>query len=219
MVAALTDIGGRIFIVPLLTLLYGLEPVAAVGTSFATIIIHLAGFLGELFEAETHPCKVWTCFGTRHNPGGICGRCYYDYPPNEDVWLGLIFGVFLIPVAFQTAHKALKAEPMKASATFQKLKADAPGAFSKLSWRSFLWTFGNRRRGCPSSSHVPCAWFSNSLCNPHPHVHHGFHVISGVVNHMQQGNVQTLYAVCFGLGAVAGAQLEPTQVGNCQAEA
>ena len=37
--AALTGVGGGIFIVPLLTLLYNFEPVVAVGTSLATIII------------------------------------------------------------------------------------------------------------------------------------------------------------------------------------
>lgn len=37
--AALTGVGGGIFIVPLLTLLYGFDPVIAIGTSLATIIM------------------------------------------------------------------------------------------------------------------------------------------------------------------------------------
>ncbi|MBS7636231.1 TSUP family transporter [Candidatus Bathyarchaeota archaeon] len=39
MAEALTGVGGGIFVVPLLTLLCGFEPVEAVGTSITTIII------------------------------------------------------------------------------------------------------------------------------------------------------------------------------------
>jgi len=82
-----------------------------------------------------------------HNPGGYVGAAITAIPLVK-MGLGLIFGFFLILVAFQMTHKALKAEPIKASATVDS-------AFEKALFK----TGGGR-----------------PLCNPHLHVHHGFHV-------------------------------------------
>lgn len=213
--AALTGVGGGIFIVPLLTLLYGFEPVGAVGTSLATIIITSIASTVNYVKQRRVYIKAGLALACATAPGGYLGAAITGISIVK-IWLGVIFGVFLILVAFQMVYRALRTKPVKASGTvdpvFEKtLLRDQRRMFSGL----ILGFFGGIASGLlgigggvvlvpvmcyalgfPIHFSIPTSMFIMIFTS-----------ISGVVSHVQQGNVNALYAVYLGLGSVAGAQV------------
>jgi len=214
-VAALTGVGGGIFIVPLLTLLYNFEPVAAVGTSLTTIIITSLASSASYLRQKSVYVRAGLVLACASALGGYVGAAITTVPLVK-VWLGLIFGVFLIFVAFQMVFKAIRAKPIKASA---KVDPAFEKAFLKNRRRIilglFLSFFGGIASGLlgigggvvlvpvlcyalgfPIYFSIPTSMFIMIFTS-----------IFGASNHFQQGNVNALYAVYLGLGSVVGAQV------------
>jgi len=213
--AALTGVGGGVFIVPLLTLLYDFETVNAVGTSLATIIItSIASSVNYLRQRRVY-VKVGLILACATVPGGYLGAAITAVPVVK-MWLGVIFGVFLIFVAFQMVYKALHVSPTKASVVVDPV-------FEKAllsDWRQmllglFLSFFGGMVSGLlgvgggivlvpvlcyalgfPIYFSIPTSMFIMIFTS-----------ISGVTNHWQQGNINPLYAIYLSLGSVVGAQV------------
>ncbi|MEM3579174.1 MAG: sulfite exporter TauE/SafE family protein [Candidatus Bathyarchaeia archaeon] len=213
--AALTGVGGGIFIVPLLTLLYDFDAVAAVGTSLATIIItSLASSVNYLKQKRVY-VKAGLVLACATAPGGYVGAAITAVPMVK-MWLGVIFGVFLIFVAFQMVYKALQTKPVKASAKVDPAFERALlGDRRRMLRGLFLSFFGGVASGLlgigggvvlvpvmcyaldfPIYFSIPTSMFIMIFTS-----------IFGVANHLQQGNVNTLYAVYLGLGSVVGAQV------------
>jgi uncharacterized membrane protein YfcA len=98
-VAAMTGIGGGVFIVPLLTLIFAFAPASAVGTSLAAII--LTAFAATLNYSKQK--KVWYKIGllmaALTAPGAVLGAYLTSILPSGV--LGLTFGAFLLVVALQ----------------------------------------------------------------------------------------------------------------------
>ncbi|MGB9741172.1 MAG: sulfite exporter TauE/SafE family protein [Candidatus Bathyarchaeia archaeon] len=213
--AALTGVGGGIFIVPLLTLLYGFEPVAAVGTSLATIIITSIASSASYLRQKRVYVKAGLVLACTTAPGGYVGAAITAVPAVK-TWLGVIFGVFLILVAVQMIYKALYTKSVKGCGV-----VDA--AFEKAllrNWRKMLSGlclsfFGGVASGLlgigggivlvpvmcyaldfPIHFSIPTSMFIMIFTS-----------ISGVTNHIQQGNVVAMYAVYLGIGSVIGAQV------------
>lgn len=163
--AALTGVGGGIFIVPLLTILYNFEPVAAIGTSLATIIVtSIASSVNYLKQKRVY-VKVGLALACATAPGGYVGASITAIPAVK-MWLGIIFGAFLIFVAFQMIYKAFTTESVKAcsvvDAAFEKKllfnrRKMLYGLSLSFFRRGGFWSFGHRWRGRSSSCHVLCA--------------------------------------------------------------
>lgn len=213
--ASLTGVGGGIFIVPLLTLLYGFEPVVSIGTSLATIIITSIAASANYLKQNRVYVKAGLVLAFATTPGGYVGAAITAVPAVK-TWLGVIFGVFLILVAIQMVYKAFSTKPVKGCGVVDP-------AFEKAllrDWRRiffglFLGFFGGVASGLlgigggvvlvpvmcyalgfPIHFSVPTSMFIMIFTS-----------ISGVVNHLQQGNVDGLYAIYLGIGAVLGAQV------------
>jgi uncharacterized membrane protein YfcA len=102
-VAAMTGVGGGIFIVPLLTLFFAFAPANAVGTSLAAII--LTAFAATLnYSKQKKVCyKIGLLMAVVTAPGAVLGAYLTSLMPAEI--LGLFFGVFLLVVAVQITIK------------------------------------------------------------------------------------------------------------------
>lgn len=102
-VAAMTGVGGGIFIVPLLTLVFAFAPASAVGTSLAAII--LTAFAATLnYSKQKRVCyKIGLLIAVLTMPGAVLGAYLTSIIP-ADI-LGLFFGAFLLVVALQITVK------------------------------------------------------------------------------------------------------------------
>lgn len=213
--AALTGVGGGIFIVPLLTLLYGFEPVVAIGTSLATIILtSIASSLNYAKQKRIY-FKIGLFLVLATAPGGLAGSALTAIPIIK-AWLGPIFGIFLILVAAQMIMKALSTKSEKGctqqdhgfeTALFRNRK--------KLLTALGLSFFGGVASGLlgvgggtilvpimcyaldfPIHFSIPTSMFIMIFTS-----------LTSASGHFLQGNVATEYAVYLGLGSIFGAQL------------
>jgi uncharacterized membrane protein YfcA len=213
--AALTGVGGGIFIVPLLTLLYNFEPVVAVGTSLATIIItSIASSISYLRQNRVY-VKAGLALACATAPGGYVGAAITAVPTIK-MWLGVIFGAFLMVVAAQMIYKALSTKSVKGCGVVDKaFERRLLKNGKKMFYGLCLSFFGGVASGLlgigggvvlvpvmcyalnfPIHFSIPTSMFIMIFTS-----------ISGVANHIQQGNVNALYAVYLGIGAVIGAHV------------
>ncbi|MEM3788553.1 MAG: sulfite exporter TauE/SafE family protein [Candidatus Bathyarchaeia archaeon] len=213
--AALTGVGGGIFIVPLLTLLYGFEPVTAIGTSLAAIIItSIASSVNYLKQKRVY-IKTGLVLACVTAPGGYVGASITAVPVVK-MRLGVIFGVFLIFVAFQMIYKAFTTESVRAcgvvDAAFEK---ELLFNKRKMLYGLFLSFFGGVVSGLLGIGGgvvlVPVMCYALSFpihfAIPTSMFIMIFTSLSGVANHVQQGNVNAWYAFYLGIGSVVGAQV------------
>ncbi|MEM2202529.1 MAG: sulfite exporter TauE/SafE family protein [Candidatus Bathyarchaeia archaeon] len=213
--AALTGVGGGIFIVPLLTLLYDFEPVTAIGTSLATIIITSIASSANYLKQKRVYVKAGLVLACATAPGGYVGASITAVPAVK-MWLGVIFGAFLIFVAFQMVYKAFTTESVRAfgvvDAAFEK---ELLFNKRKMLYGLFLSFFGGVASGLLGIGGgvvlVPVMCYALSFpihfAIPTSMFIMIFTSISGVVSHVQQGNVNALYGVYLGVGSVVGAQV------------
>ncbi|MEM3695866.1 MAG: sulfite exporter TauE/SafE family protein, partial [Candidatus Bathyarchaeia archaeon] len=115
--------------------------------------------------------------------GGYTGAAITAFAAVK-MWLGVLFGVFLMFVAFQITYKALRAKSVKASemidpAFEEMLLKDLKRMFLGL-LLSFFGGFASGLLGIgggrPCASYVLFARFFNLFFDPHIHVYNGFYV-------------------------------------------
>jgi uncharacterized membrane protein YfcA len=93
-IAALTGIGGGVFIVPVLTLLYAFLPSSAAGTSLTTIVFTALASTLNYSKQRRIAYKTGVLFAIVTAPGGILGAYLTTViSPNA---LGAFFGFFII---------------------------------------------------------------------------------------------------------------------------
>ena len=95
---AMVGIGGGTFVVPLLTIIYGLEPAEAVGTSLAMIIFTSIFSTVSYSRQKRIDYKIGSILSIATIPGAIVGALTASIIKAQ---LGLIFGIFLIFVALR----------------------------------------------------------------------------------------------------------------------
>jgi uncharacterized membrane protein YfcA len=101
-VASLTGIGGGVFIVPLLTLLYSFAPANAAGTSLTTIILTAVASSLAYARQKRIYYKTGLLLATVTAPGAVLGSYLSALVSSQ--FLGLFFGFFIIAfVAFPMA--------------------------------------------------------------------------------------------------------------------
>jgi len=213
--AALTGVGGGIFVVPLLNLIYSFSVPGAIGTSLATIILtSIASSVNYLKQKRVY-IKIGLVLALATAPGGYAGSELVTIPMVK-AWLGPIFGAFLIIVAAQMIYSAMSRESEKSCGS----KDDAFEKTLLRNWRKLamgfvLGFFGGVASGLlgvgggtilvpimcyalnfPIHFSIPTSMFIMIFTS-----------ISGVANHLQQGNVDPQFAIYLGLGSILGAQV------------
>jgi hypothetical protein len=93
-VAALTGIGGGVFIVPLLTLFYAFSPANAAGTSLTTIVFTALASTLNYSRQKRISYRTGVLLAIVTAPGGILGAYLTTVIPPK--MLGALFGFFVI---------------------------------------------------------------------------------------------------------------------------
>ena len=213
--AALSGIGGGIFIVPLLNLFYSQEVAVATGTSLATIILISIASTANYVKQKRVYFKVGLILALATAPGAYAGSELIRIQLIK-TWLGLIFGVFLIIVAAQMVYNAVSSTSQTpCSQTDNVFESTILRKHEKLLVAFALSFFGGVASGLlgigggiilvpvmcyaldfPIHFSIPTSMFIMIFTS-----------ISGVAGQLQQGNVDPQFAIYLGLGAIIGAQV------------
>lgn len=215
-VAVMTGVGGGVFFVPLLTLVYGFVPANAVGTSLLVIIF---SGTSATFGYSRHKLvffKTGLILALATVPGSVVGAFLTSVLSGQV--LGLLFGVVLVLVGVRMAF---------ATNLFRKKRNS--GGERKVVWveselfrarQRFLAAFGLSFFGglasgllgvgggfllVPTMSlvlllpmHVVVATSMFTMV---------FTSLAGVIQHWSLGNVNFVYGLLIAVGAVVGAQV------------
>jgi uncharacterized membrane protein YfcA len=213
--AALAGVGGGIFVVPLLNLVYGFSVIGSIGTSLATIILTSIASTANYVRQKRVYFKVGLVLALATVPGAYVGSELTTIQLIK-AWLGPIFGVFLIAVASQMIVKAVSAE--SAIACGQKdsfFEATLLRNWKKLTMAFGLSFFGGVASGLlgvgggtilvpimcyaldfPIHFSIPTSMFIMIFTS-----------LTSATNYFYQGNVSPEYAIYLGVGSILGAQV------------
>ena len=213
--AALSGIGGGIFIVPLLNLIYGFVITSATGTSLATIIIiSLASTVNYVMQHRVY-FKIGLVLALATAPGAYFGAELTTISLVK-TWLGTIFGVFLVIVAAQLILRASSTKPGERCGQKDNVFEDALlRNWKKILIGLALSFFGGVAAGLlgigggailvpimcyaldfPIHFSIPTSMFIMIFTS-----------ISGVTSYWQSGSIDPLFAAYLGIGAIFGAQV------------
>lgn len=213
--AALTGVGGGIFIVPLLNLIYGFAITSATGTSLAAIIFTSIASTFNYAKQKRVYFKIGLVLALATAPGAYFGAELTTIPLIK-AWLGPIFGVFLLIVAAQMIYKALSTKSEERCGEKDNVFETALLANrKKLLMALGLSFFGGVASGLlgvgggtilvpimcyaldfPIHFSIPTSMFIMIFTS-----------VSGVTNYLQQGVIDPLFAVYLGIGSIFGAQV------------
>jgi hypothetical protein len=213
--AALTGVGGGIFIVPLLNLIYLLSPHNATATSLATIILTSIASTVNYVKQKRVYFKIGLVLAAATSPGAYAGAELTTLPVVRQ-WLGTIFGVFLILVAAQMVYKALSTKTVERCGEKDSVfETTLLRNWRKVRMALILSFFGGVAAGFlgvgGGSILVPLMCYA--LDFP---IHFSiptsmfimiFTSISGVTSYALQGAIIPLFAVYLGIGSIVGAQV------------
>jgi len=212
--ASMTGIGGGIFIVPLLTIMYEFSPQHAVGTSLTTIIFTSMAAAINYSRQKRIYYKTGLILIVTTAPGAYLGAWLTSIIPAQQ--LGLIFGFFLFFVALRILWSSNSSR--KKELNTEKTVNSEEELFqfkNRLIVGALLSFFGGLASGLLGigggvlivpimtlvmgmSIHVAVATSMFSMI---------FTSISGVTQHYLLGNINPEFALLLALGTIFGAQL------------
>jgi uncharacterized membrane protein YfcA len=214
-VASLTGIGGGIFIVPVLTLLYEFLPADAVGTSLTVIIFTAVASTLNYARQKRIYWRTGLVLAVATAPGAYLGAWLTtQLPPRQ---LGLIFGFFLIVVA---VYVIVNLNNLRRSKSQNEESVELSDSALVRSGRTIvlgagLSFFGGLASGLLGIGGgllvVPVMAFAMGMS-----IHLAtatsmftmiFTSLSGVVQHFQANHIDFETALLLALGAVLGAQV------------
>ena len=214
-VASLTGIGGGIFMVPVLTLLYEFVPANAVGTSLTTIIFTAVAAALNYARQRRIYWRTGLVLATTTVPGAYLGAWLTTQLQPRD--LGLIFGFFLIFVAIYIIADLNTRRRSKNRSEVLKQRSDSELVKSgkTIAVGAGLSFFGGLASGLLGIGGgllvVPIMTFAMGmpihLATATSMFTMIFTSISGVVQHYQASHINFESALLLALGAVFGAQV------------
>ncbi len=221
----MVGIGGGVFIVPLLTLVFDLTPQQAVGTSLATIVFTSLASTVAYLRQRRIDYKIGLTLMVTTVPGSTLGAYLTTIVSNQ--LLGTIFGFFITAVSLQMMFKpkSSKLGPSQSVATKNKLTiwhrriVDSRNIIFEYNANIALG-FALSFLGGLSSGFLGIGGGSVLVPIMHYLVNIPMHIcvatsmfimistsVSGVTTHLSLGNVNLGYAFPLILGVVFGAQL------------
>ncbi|MFB3888532.1 MAG: sulfite exporter TauE/SafE family protein [Candidatus Bathyarchaeia archaeon] len=213
-VAAMTGVGGGIFIVPLLTLVFGFVPAHAVGTSLAVIVFTAVAASFGYWRQKLVFFRAGLLLAVATVPGSVLGA--YLTSVLSPAVLGLVFGVFLVVVAVRMVFESTAFRGKKGSGRSLVVSEEALFADKRrLSVGVGLSFFGGVASGLlgigggvllvpimalilllPMHVVVATSMLTMILTS-----------VAGAAQHYVQGNIDFAYALLLAVGAVVGAQV------------
>jgi hypothetical protein len=219
-IAAMVGVGGGVFIVPLLTQVFGFTPVEAVGTSLATIVFTSLSSTVGYSRQKRIDYKIGAILTAATIPGAITGAITATIIKPR--LLGLVFGFFLIFVASQmifklsfsrllptTAEKSWHRKILDSYGTVLEYKANVRLSFPL----SFLGGFSSGLLGIGGGSLMVPIMHLTANFPIHIAVATSMFImiftsISGVATHfVRETNIHFDYVIFLALGVIFGAQI------------
>jgi len=218
-IAAMTGIGGGVFIVPLLSLAYGFSSHQAIGTSLAMIVFTSISSAMGYWKQKRIDYKTGSILTLTTVPGALVGA--YLTSIIEEKLLGLIFGVFLAFVALRMAFQInlYRTQTPRIGKSWHRKIVDSGGAIfeynTNVNLGLVLSFFGGLSSGLLGIG-------GGALIVPILHLTMNFpiHVavatsmfimvftsIAGTATHFSLGNVQIYHTIFLCVGVIFGAQL------------
>jgi len=214
-VASLTGIGGGIFIVPVLTLLYEFVPANAVGTSLTAIFFTAVAATLNYARQRRIYWRTGLILAVTTVPGAYLGAWLTTILQARD--LGLIFGFFLIIVAIYiiTDLNNLRRSKSQDKTSAQRSDYEVVKSGRTIAVGAGLSFFGGLASGLLGIGGgllvVPIMTFAMGMS-----IHLAtatsmftmiFTSISGVTQHYQANHINVETALLLALGAIFGAQV------------
>jgi len=214
-VASLTGIGGGIFIVPVLTLLYTFSPQNAIGTSLTSIVFTAVASTLNYARQRRIYWRTGLILAAVTAPGAYLGAWLTSLLNARD--LGLIFGFFLVFVAVYiiTDGSNLRRSKSQRKASTEKPDSELVKSGKTMAIGAGLSFFGGLASGLLGIGGgllvVPIMTFAMGMS-----IHLAtatsmftmiFTSISGVTQHYQANHINFESALLLVLGAVFGAQV------------
>jgi len=216
-VASMVGVGGGVFIVPLLTLVYEFSPPEAVGTSLATIIFTSLASTANYSRQKRIYYKTGLILALTTVPGAFLGA--YLTSIIEERLLGLIFGVFIFFVALRMIFKLSFSRTKHSDTEKRTHVVDSESSLfesrTKILLGVMLSFFGGLSSGLlgigGGSLLVPIMLLAMNM-PMHITVATSmftmiFTSISGGVQHYLQNHISFEYTLLLVLGTIFGAQL------------
>jgi len=214
-VASLTGIGGGIFIVPVLTLLYEFVPADAIGTSLTAIIFTAVAATLNYARQRRIYWRTGLVLAVVTMPGAYLGAWLTTQLNARD--LGLIFGFFLVAVAvyiIADLNNLRRSKNQNVTST-QKSDYELVKSGKTIAIGAGLSFFGGLASGLLGIGGglliVPIMTFAMGMA-----IHSAtatsmftmiFTSISGVTQHYQANHINFESALLLALGAIFGAQI------------
>jgi len=214
-VASLTGIGGGIFIVPVLTLLYTFSPQNAIGTSLTSIIFTAVASTLNYARQRRIYWRTGLILAAVTAPGAYLGAWLTSLLNARD--LGLIFGFFLVLVAVYiiTDLSDLRRSKSQRKESTEKSDSELVKSGKTMAIGAGLSFFGGLASGLLGIGGgllvVPIMTFAMGMS-----IHLAtatsmftmiFTSISGVTQHYQANHINFESALLLALGAIFGAQV------------
>ena len=218
-IAAMVGVGGGVFIVPLLSLIFDFSSHQAVGTSLATIILtSLSSTIGYRRQRRID-YKIGTLLTAATIPGAFVGAYLTTLITTGS--LGLIFGFFLILVASHMTFRYgfHELQSLRIGKSWHRKIVDSDGLVFEYDANvglglalSFLGGLSSGLLGLGGG--IVVVPILHLVMNFPMHVAVAtsmfamiFTSVSGVITHFCLGNVRVEYALLLGAGIIFGAQL------------
>jgi uncharacterized membrane protein YfcA len=219
LVASMVGVGGGVFIVPILSILFEFTSQQAAGTSLGVIIFTSLASTYAYSRQKRIDYKIGLSFSVLAVPGAILGAYLTNFISSQ--MLGIIFGLFLIFVAIRMAVnlKIPLPKASKVSVRWHRKLVDSDGKVfeydSNILLGSFLAFFGGFSSGFlgmgGGSVMVPILHLVTNLP-----IHLAvatsmfimiFSTTAGILIHIPFGNVQFEYSAYIAIGVIFGAQI------------
>jgi uncharacterized protein len=215
-VAAMTGVGGGVFIVPLLTLVFSFSPANAVGTSLATITFTAVAATLSYTRQKKIFYKGGLLLAVATAPGAVLGAYLTSVVPA--MLLGLIFGIFLTLVAARIfLENGFRKKDSRNDGFSPEgiLEKDLLAKENRLAIGLALCFFGGLSSGLLGIGGgvviVPVMTLVLSMS-----IHHAVATsmltmivtsVAGVGQHFVLGNINWEFALLLAVGSVLGAQV------------
>jgi len=218
-ISAMVGVGGGVFIVPILSLIFGLSPHQAVGTSLAAVIFtSLSSALGY-WRQRRIDYRVGTLLTVTTTPGALVGAYLTTLLTTRA--LGLTFGFFLIFVAWRMTFRygLHRSQPLRIGKSWHRRIVDSDAKVfeydANVGLGLLLSFFGGLSSGLLGiGGGVLIVPILHLIMNFPMHVTVAtsmfimiFTSISGVATHFSLGNVRVEHAILLSAGIIFGAQL------------
>lgn len=215
-VAALTGIGGGVFIVPLLALLYAFSPANAAGISLATIVFTSIAATLNYSRQQRIYYKTGLVLALATAPGAVLGALLTSMVPAR--LLGMLFGFFLIifvavpmtfdPLSLGRRYSSTRQDNVKSdNELVDSAKTMFPGALLNFIGGTLSGLFGigggvlivptmTLVMGVPIHFATATSMFIMVFTS-----------ISGMTTHYVAGQINFEFALLLASGSVLGAQV------------